>query len=104
MKLYATLIILLEVSSTDARGNFLKTATSKFFLPSCLCLLSPAFSYADMLTFPLPAPLKNNYALARSAECYADAEHRIQTNPVKKLRQGNLMSPILSTTKNISRK
>ena len=37
-------------------------------------------SNADMLTFPLPAPLKNHLLLVRAGECYADARHEIQTN------------------------
>jgi broad specificity phosphatase PhoE len=45
-----------------------------------------------MLTFPLPAPLKNNYVLVRSGECFADARHETQTNPVKKLRQDNALT------------
>ena len=44
---------------------------------------------AGMLTFPLPAPLKNNIILVRSGECFADTRHEVQTNPVKKLRQDN---------------
>lgn len=47
---------------------------------------------AGMLTFPLPAPLKNNFALVRSGECFADANHETQTNPVKKLRQDNSLT------------
>jgi broad specificity phosphatase PhoE len=46
-----------------------------------------------MLTFPLPAPLKNNIVLLRSGECYADEAHITQTNPVKKLRQDNALTP-----------
>lgn len=46
-------------------------------------------SWAGMLIFPLPAPLKNNIVLVRSGESYADQEHRVETNPVKKLQQNN---------------
>ena len=45
-----------------------------------------------MLTFPLPAPLKNNFMLVRAGECLADVQHEIQTNPVRKLRQDNALS------------
>ena len=45
-----------------------------------------------MLTFPLPAPLKNNFLLVRAGECLADVEHTIQTNPVKKLRIDNALT------------
>ena len=48
---------------------------------------------ADMLTFPLPATLKNNIVLLRAGESYADARHEVQTNPVKKLRQDNALTP-----------
>jgi len=50
---------------------------------------NPPEVHAGMLTFPLPAPLKNNIILVRSGESFADARHEIQTNPVKKLRQDN---------------
>jgi broad specificity phosphatase PhoE len=46
-----------------------------------------------MLIFPLPAPLKNNIVLVRSGESYADQEHRVETNPVKKLQQNNGLTP-----------
>jgi len=59
---------------------------------SLISFLSSTACNADMLTFPLPKPLKNNYVLARSAECFADSEHRIETNPVKKLRQDNALT------------
>eukprot|EP01031_Cornospumella_fuschlensis_P030136 gene30136-36405_t len=45
-----------------------------------------------MLTFPLPAPLKNNIVLVRSGESFADARHEMQTNPAKKLRQDNALT------------
>lgn len=45
-----------------------------------------------MLTFPLPAPLKNSFVLVRAGECLADLHHEIQTNPVKKLRTDNALS------------
>jgi broad specificity phosphatase PhoE len=45
-----------------------------------------------MLLFPLPAPLKNNLVLVRAGECFADAQHVIETNPVKKLRQDNALT------------
>lgn len=50
-------------------------------------------SWAGMLTFPLPAPLKNNIVLVRSGESFADARHEIETNPVKKLQQNNGLTP-----------
>ena len=49
-------------------------------------------SVADMLTFPLPAPLKNNIVLIRAGECFADARHETQTNAAKKLRQDNALT------------
>lgn len=55
-----------------------------------VCVSSAA--HADMLTFPLPGPLKNNIALLRSGECFADKRNEIQTNPVKKLRQDNALT------------
>lgn len=45
-----------------------------------------------MLTFPLPAPFKNNFMLIRAGECSADSQHEIQTNPVRKLRQDNALT------------
>ena len=45
-----------------------------------------------MLTFPLPAPLKNSFVLVRSGESFADVQHEIQTNPVKKLRTDNALT------------
>lgn len=53
---------------------------------------NPNEALAGMLTFPLPAPLKNNIILVRSGESFADARHEIQTNPVKKLRQDNALT------------
>ena len=55
-------------------------------------LFSPTETGASMLTFPLPAPLKNNIVLVRSGESFADSRHEIQTNPVKKLRQDNALT------------
>jgi broad specificity phosphatase PhoE len=52
--------------------------------------IQPAF--AGMLTFPLPAPLKNNIVLVRSGECFADSKHEVETNPVKKLRLDNALT------------
>ena len=49
-------------------------------------------SLADMLTFPLPAPLKNNIVLIRAGECFADARHETQTNAAKKLRMDNALT------------
>ena len=54
--------------------------------------ISPQSCLADMLTFPLPSPLKNNYVFARSGECFADSHNEVQTNPVKKLRQDNALT------------
>ena len=51
-----------------------------------------------MLTFPLPAPLKNSFVLVRSGESFADVQHEIQTNPVKKLRTDNALTEEGSTT------
>ena len=66
-------------------------------LVSALCgatlCLSPLTASADMLLFPLPTPLKNNIALVRAGESFADARHEIETNPVKKLRQDNALTP-----------
>ena len=59
---------------------------------SVLLVSTPCACFADMLTFPIPAPLKNNYVLARSAECFADENKIIETNPVKKLRQDNALT------------
>jgi hypothetical protein len=54
--------------------------------------INPNDVHAGMLTFPLPAPLKNNIILVRSGESFADSRHEIQTNPVKKLRQDNALT------------
>ena len=56
-----------------------------------LCM-APLAVRADMLLFPLPAPLKNNIALVRAGESFADARHEVETNPVKKLRQDNALT------------
>ena len=56
-------------------------------------IVSPSSVSAGMLIFPLPYPLKNNIVLLRAGESYADARHEIQTNPVKKLRQDNALTP-----------
>jgi broad specificity phosphatase PhoE len=66
---------------------------SSCILATTLCTASPSLSHADMLLFPLPAPLKNNFLLMRAGESFADARHEIQTNPVKKLRQDNSLTP-----------
>ena len=58
------------------------TSTAAMFLPV-------QSSWAGMLIFPLPEPLKNNIVLVRSGESYADSRHEIETNPVKKLQQNN---------------
>lgn len=61
---------------------------SSTFLSSC-----PSTSYAGMLLFPLPAPLKNNIVLMRAGESYSDSKGLIETNPVKKLLQSNALTP-----------
>eukprot|EP01038_Epipyxis_sp_PR26KG_P005724 gene5724-7907_t len=71
-------------------NNQIKTAAAVSM--SSLLFLNIQPVDAGMLTFPLPAPLKNNIALVRSGECYADSRHEIQTNPVKKLRQDNSLT------------
>ena len=88
-------LLLLSIIAVGSAGTksastsaIVHAALSRIILPCVFSALSTHACSADMLTFPLPSPLKNNYVLARSAECFADAEHRIQTNPVKKLRQG----------------
>lgn len=52
----------------------------------------PGDCLAGMLTFPLPSPLKNNYALIRAGESTADAQNIVETNPVKKLSLRNSLS------------
>jgi len=59
---------------------------------STILLADASNSFASMLTFPLPAPLKNNIILVRAGESFADSRHEIQTNPVKKLRQDNALT------------
>lgn len=61
-------------------------------LATSLVFLHPNTAHAGMLTFPLQAPLKNNIVLVRAGECFADARHEVQTNPVKKLRQDNALT------------
>ena len=56
-------------------------------------IVSPSSVSAGMLIFPLPYPLKNNIVLLRAGESYADSRNEIQTNPVKKLRQDNALTP-----------
>lgn len=53
---------------------------------------SPMTASAGMLTFPLPAPMKNNIILMRSGESKRDAEGLIETNPVKKLAVSNALT------------
>lgn len=79
-------------STVTPTSACIHSAISRIVLPCAFSVFSAHVCNADMLTFPLPSPLKNNYVLARSAECFADAEHRIQTNPVKKLRQDNALT------------
>ena len=62
------------------------TSATSIFLPV-------QSSWAGMLIFPLPEPLKNNIVLVRSGESYADSRHEIETNPVKKLQQNNGLTP-----------
>lgn len=53
----------------------------------------PSSVSAGMLTFPLPAPMKNNVILMRAGESKRDAEDKIETNPVKKLAVANALTP-----------
>eukprot|EP01036_Dinobryon_divergens_P039688 gene39688-52354_t len=55
-------------------------------------IISPIVANADMLTFPLPSPLKNNIVLVRSGESFAEQRHELETNPVKKLSQKNALT------------
>ena len=99
MKLLFFLYLLsLTFSNTQSKSNLnqykIKLASK---LSSTLIGISCLFydmnpSFADMLTFPLPAPLKNNIVLIRAGECFADARHETQTNAAKKLRQDNALT------------
>jgi hypothetical protein len=80
-----------------AKGKFMYNhkLVRKFanLLSVSYCFFSDPFSTnAGMLTFPLPANLKNNIVLIRSGESFADSRHELQTNPVKKLRQDNALT------------
>lgn len=72
----------------NARPN-ISVALISFILT---IMSAPHQSHADMLTFPLPQPLKNNIMLMRSGESFADAANTVQTNPVKKLRTDNALT------------
>lgn len=92
--LLVLLLLVLYPQSQDAWKGYLRKSIPNLFVSTVATVLcfnhNP--SYADMLTFPLPAPLKNTYALARSAECFADSRNEIQTNPVKKLATNNALT------------
>lgn len=61
----------------------------------CLSLpgLGPLPSHASMLTFPLPAPLRNSVVFMRAGESYADEKGVVETAPVKKLSTANALTP-----------
>ena len=88
--LFVFMLICLETRSLSLNKS--KYQFRNFCAASIFSIFLPFSCSADMLTFPLPAPLKNNYVLARSAECFADADNVIQTNPVKKLRVDNSLT------------
>lgn len=78
------------LSIRTAKKNVVSTTCS--FLSAASIFLGPSISSAGMLTFPLPADMKNNIVLVRCGECFADERHEVQTNPVKKLRQDNALT------------
>lgn len=93
------IFFLKEQESLQLQSNILTRQFKKFVSATVACsvLLSQIIpiptAEAGMLLFPLPYPLKNNIVLMRAGECYADSRHETQTNPVKKLRQDNSLTP-----------
>ena len=88
--LWMLLLLLLCIQTQQAWKISTMRNLKKTLLAATLLCSQPC--YADMLTFPIPAPLKNTYALARSAECFADSRDEVQTNPVKKLATNNALT------------
>lgn len=92
--IFSLIVPLTSVYSKDFKSCRTTGIQIKRVLESIIISLSvlPLSASSDMLTFPLPAPLKNNIVLMRSGECFADKRNEIQTNPVKKLRQDNALT------------
>ena len=84
-------VISIQKTSSFQLVKEIRCAVNAAVIGVGICL-TPLSANAGMLTFPLPAPLKNNIVLMRAAECYADSRHEVQTNPVKKLRQDNALT------------
>ena len=86
---YKSLISMLTraVSKYEAKSASIATVTAGIAMGIALNI--PLVAHADMLTFPLKEPLKNNIVLMRAGESYADQKGVIETNPVKKLAMSN---------------
>ena len=74
----------------EIKINFIKAIATT----GAIILVSPLNAVGGMLTFPLPAPLKNNFVLVRAGQSFADKRHEMETNPVKKLRQDNALTMV----------
>lgn len=86
------------VKSSNINHNFLKNLSKQknkiiSFLSASIIFNNPLISNAGMLTLPLQAPLHNNLFLVRAGSSFADERNEIQTNPVKKLRMDNGLTP-----------
>ncbi len=89
MKLLYLLIVLLLLLYSSLTLSSFSNLCKKISRFTCVGMLFITMSPTYALTFPLPASLKNNYVLLRACESRFDAMNEVQTNPVKKLRQGN---------------
>lgn len=79
-------------SSSSPLGSLLSKSVAILGASAAILTGNVHESSAGMLTFPLPAPMKNSIVLVRAGECFADNRHEIETNPVKKLRQDNALT------------
>ena len=98
MKSLFLLLVLLLHYSPPTFSSLLPFSTlcKKISHFTCVGMILATILPSNALTFPLPASLKNNYVLLRACESQFDAMNEVQTNPVKKLRQGYSFTHLLT--------
>ena len=93
MRKLISIVILISITVTSMKLKNVLIDSKNFIACIVSATLIPIQCNAGMLTLPLQSPLHNNIWLVRAGQSYADERDEIQTNPVKKLRMDNGLTP-----------
>ena len=91
--LLISIVMLISITVTSMKLKNVLIDSKNFIACIVSATLIPIQCNAGMLTLPLQSPLHNNIWLVRAGQSYADERDEIQTNPVKKLRMDNGLTP-----------